>query len=76
MIPHPVLHQTAGWCVEPTSTFELCVDEISVAVPANLKDIRLAANLAIFDIALPGATGFVHNSFIPLSTASTLEARR
>jgi len=39
----------------------------------HTKHIGLAADLAVFDIALPAAGGFVHAGDVPLSTARALE---
>jgi hypothetical protein len=35
--------------------------------------IRLAANLAIFDVALPPPRGFIHSRDIPLTATRALE---
>jgi hypothetical protein len=40
----------------------------------NSKNIRPAANLAILDVALPGASRFVNGCLIPLTTACALES--
>lgn len=44
-------------------------------VPAHLKDIRLAAYLAVFNILLSHAGGGVHPGFIPLAASCALKAR-
>ena len=45
------------------------------AVPSNVEDIRLAANLAIFHVLLRPAGGRLHRSFIPLSASGALKSR-
>jgi hypothetical protein len=41
--------------MEPRSTFQFRVDEKPFPVPSDIEDIRLAADLAIFHVALPDA---------------------
>lgn len=43
-------------------------------VPAHLQDVGFAADLAVFNIALPHAGRDVDGSLIPLSTSGTLKA--
>jgi hypothetical protein len=42
-------------------------------IPDGSQKIRLAANLAVFDILLTSTRGGVDGRFIPLATAGTLE---
>ena len=40
----------------------------------HAQHIGLAADLAVFDVALPVPRGFVHGRYIPLATTRTLKA--
>ena len=42
-------------------------------IPADSQDIRLAANLAVFHVALARAGGKIHLGLIPFTATSTLE---
>ena len=51
-----VHHQTAAARrAQARSTFQFCLDEISLAVPIDREYIGLAADLAIFHVQLPAA---------------------
>jgi len=56
--------------------FELGRDEEFLRFPVvgNVQHVGLAAHLAVFDVALVPAGGFVHRRFVPFSTAGALEA--
>src|SRR5450432_4831489 len=58
------------------SAFKLGAEGVllSCPVPLDLKDVWLAAHLAIFDVALPVSRRLIHHRLIPLSTACALEA--
>ncbi len=43
-------------------------------IVGNPQDVGLAADLAVFDVALRKAGGFVHRRFVPLTAASALES--
>ena len=66
-------HQNAFADLTNSSAFQFSVDGKSFAVPANPENIWLAADLAVFNILLPSARGFIHDSFIPLPTARALK---
>jgi hypothetical protein len=57
------------------STFELGMNEKALigGAPAQVEQIWLAADLAVFDILLAAAGGFIDGGFVPLPTAGTLE---
>ena len=59
--------------MQPQSTFKLRLDPICRAplVPGNAEDIWLAADLAIFNVALPFPCRLIDGSFIPLSATRT-----
>jgi hypothetical protein len=56
-------------------SFQFRGDEelIRLRIPDGSQKIRLAANLAVFDILLTSTRGGVDGRFIPLATAGTLE---
>ena len=58
-------------CANFLSAFEFGADEKALvgSAPAQVEDVRLAADLAILDVLLAAAGRFIHGSFVPLSTA-------
>ena len=42
-------------------------------IAGNFQDVGLAADLAVFDVALHTAGRFVHDRFVPLTATGTLE---
>jgi arginase family enzyme len=54
----------------------LCGDEelLRRDVVADVKEVGLATDLAVFDVGLCAACGFIHSGGVPLATASALEA--
>lgn len=43
------------------------------SIPSNQKNIGLAADLAVFHVALAGTGGFVDGRVVPLTAACALE---
>jgi hypothetical protein len=58
-------------------TFELGMDEKAVicGAPTHVENVGLATDLAVFDVLLAGARGFIHRGFVPFATAGALELR-
>jgi hypothetical protein len=58
-------------------TFELGMDDecLVSSAPADIEHIGLAADLAVFDVALMAAGGFIDEGLIPLSAAGALKVR-
>jgi hypothetical protein len=46
---------------------------LHLSIVLNPQHIRLAADLAVFHIALPAACGFIHRGGIPLAATRTLK---
>jgi len=62
-----------GWM---RSAFEFGGDGVVAggAVPVDVEDVGLAADLAVFDVGLVGAGGFIDGGVVPLAAACALEA--
>ncbi len=60
---------------EDRSALEFCGDGVGVggAVPLDLEDVWFAADLAVFDVGLAKAGGFVDGGVVPLAAACALE---
>jgi len=43
-------------------------------MPFDAQQIRLAADLAVFDVALPGSHTGIDDGLVPLTAAGALEA--
>lgn len=56
--------------------FQFCYghEHASGGVPGDMQDIRFAADLAIFNVALSLATRRIDGSLIPFPASGTLEA--
>jgi hypothetical protein len=52
------------------------MDEESLVccAPADIEHVGLAADLAVFDVALMAACGFIDDGLVPLAAARTLES--
>lgn len=61
--------------VRRRSAFEFGGDCVGAggAVPLDMEDVRLAADLAIFDVGLAAAGGLVDCGVVPLAAACALE---
>jgi hypothetical protein len=44
-------------------------------IALNAEHIGLAADLAVFDVALLASRGFIHRGYIPLAATGTLKTR-
>jgi len=74
--------QSSTWALTSTShryriqSFQRRGDEklLQRSIVFNAQHIRLAADLAVFDIVLPPSCGFVDRSRVPYSAARTLKA--
>ena len=58
--------------------FQFCVDRIfgSRFIPGDIQDVRLAADLTVFHIALPRSSRRIDGSFIPLAATCALKTSR
>ncbi len=58
-----------------SASFQFCADHKlpAFAIIFRAQYVRLAADLAVLDVALPGTGGFVHGRLIPLSASRALE---
>jgi hypothetical protein len=56
--------------------FELGADGVVGCgeVPLDVEEVGFAADLAVFDVLLAAACGFVDDGVVPLSATSALEA--
>ena len=70
------LPRPARMAVQFWSTFKFGTDRILGRghVPANVEHVRLAADLAVFDILLATTRGFIHGGLVPFPAPSALEA--
>src|ERR1700760_1516175 len=56
-------------------TFELGMDHKSLigGAPAYVEEVRLAADLTVFDVALVTAGGFIDDGLVPLAASRALK---
>jgi hypothetical protein len=57
-------------------TFELGMAHkgLVAGAPAYVEDVRLAADLTVFDVALMAAGGFIYDSLVPLPACRALKS--
>ena len=57
-------------------TFKLGMDREGLVggAPAYVEDVRLAADLTVFDVALAAAGGFIDSGVVPFAAACALKS--